>query len=118
MSQMFYAMDSIKTLDLSSFNTSNVEDVSQMFYGDPILKTTYVMDQILKIEEDKFIEEQPLKIVAMPKNRFLKGDKFKAEDFSWRILYDDDGAEDVEVTDKDVAFTPTYAEKSDRKSVV
>ncbi len=90
MSQMFYAMDSIKTLDLSSFNTSNVEDVSQMFYGNPVLKTTYVMDQILKIEEDKFIEEHPLKIVAMPKNRFLKGDKFKAEDFSWRILYDDD----------------------------
>ncbi len=30
MSQMFYAMDSIKTLDLSSFNTSNVEDVSRM----------------------------------------------------------------------------------------
>ena len=99
MSQMFYAMDSIKTLDLSSFNTSNVEDVSQMFYGNPVLKTTYVMDQILKIEEDKFIEEHPLKIVAMPKNRFLKGDKFKAEDFSWRILYDDDGAEDVEVTE-------------------
>lgn len=117
MSQMFYAMDSIKTLDLSSFNTSNVEDVSQMFYGNPVLKTTYVMDQILKIEEDKFIEEQPLKIVAMPKNRFLKGDKFKTEDFSWRILYDDDGAEDVEVTDKDVAFTPTYAEKSGKYEI-
>ena len=117
MSQMFYAMDSIKTLDLSSFNTSNVEDVSQMFYGNPILKTTYVMDQILKIEEDKFTEEQPVKIVAMPKNTFLKGDKFKAEDFSWRILYDDDGAEDVEVTDKDVAFTPTYAEKSGKYEI-
>ena len=117
MSQMFYAMDSIKTLDLSSFNTSNVEDVSQMFYGDPILKTTYVMDQILKIEEDKFTEEQPVKIVAMPKNTFLKGDKFKAEDFSWRILYDDDGAEDVEVTDKDVAFTPTYAEKAGKYEI-
>lgn len=112
MSQMFYAMDSIRTLDLSSFNTSNVEDVSQMFYGDPVLKTTYVMDQILKIKEDKFIEEQPVKIVAMPKNSFLKGDKFKAEDFNWRILYDDDGAKDVEVTDDDVAFTPTYAEKA------
>ena len=111
MSQMFYAMDSIKTLDLSSFNTSNVEDVSQMFYGDPILKTTYVMDQILKIEEDKFTEEQPVKIVAMPKNTFLKGDKFKAEDFSWRIEYDDNGAEDVDVTDDDVEFTPTVAEK-------
>ena len=69
---MFYAMDSIKTLDLSSFNTSNVEDVSQMFYGNPILKTTYVMDQILKIEEDKFTEEQPVKIVAMPKEYILK----------------------------------------------
>lgn len=57
-------------LIFSSFNTSNVEDVSQMFYGDPILKTTYVMDQILKIEEDKFTEEQPVKIVAMPKNTF------------------------------------------------
>ena len=111
MSQMFYAMDSIKTLDLSSFNTSNVEDVSQMFYGDPILKTTYVMDQILKIEEDKFTEEQPVKIVAMPKNTFLKGDKFEAEDFSWRIEYDDNGAEDVDVTDDDVEFTPTVAEK-------
>lgn len=117
MSQMFYAMDSIKTLDLSSFNTSNVEDVSQMFYGDPVLKTTYVMDQILKIEEDKFTEEQPVKIVAMPKNSFLKGDKFKAEDFSWRILYDDDGAEDVEVTDKDVAFTPTYVEKAGKYEI-
>ena len=117
MSQMFYAMDSIKTLDLSSFNTSNVEDVSQMFYGDSLLKTTYVMDQILKIEEDKFTEEQPLKIVAMPRNSFLKGDKFKAEDFSWRILYDDDGAEDVEVTDKDVAFTPTYAEKAGKYEI-
>ena len=117
MSQMFYAMDSIKTLDLSSFNTSNVEDVSQMFYGNPILKTTYVMDQILKIEEDKFTEEQPVKIVAMPKNTFLKGDKFKAEDFSWRILYDDDGAEDVEVTDKDIAFTPTYAEKAGKYEI-
>lgn len=117
MSQMFYAMDSIKTLDLSSFNTSNVEDVSQMFYGDPVLKTTYVMDQILKIEEDKFTEEQPVKIIAMPKNSFLKGDKFKADDFSWRILYDDDGAEDVEVTDKDVAFTPTYAEKTGKYEI-
>lgn len=117
MSQMFYAMDSIKTLDLSSFNTSNVEDVSQMFYGDSLLKTTYVMDQILKIEEDKFTEEQPLKIIAMPKNSFLKGDKFKAEDFSWRILYDDDGAEDVEVTDDDVAFTPTYAEKAGKYEI-
>lgn len=117
MSQMFYAMDSIKTLDLSSFNTSNVEDVSQMFYGDPVLKTTYVMDQILKIEEDKFTEEQPVKIIAMPKNTFLKGDKFKAEDFSWRILYDDDGAEDVEVTDKDVAFTPTDAEKTGKYEI-
>ena len=88
-----------------------------MFYGDPILKTTYVMDQILKIEEDKFTEEQPVKIVAMPKNTFLKGDKFKAEDFSWRILYDDDGAEDVEVTDKDIAFTPTYAEKAGKYEI-
>ena len=111
MSQMFYGMDSIKTLDLSSFNTSNVEDMSQMFYGDPVLKTTYVMDQILKIEEDKFIEEQPVKIKAMPKNSFLKGDKFRAEDFSWRIEYDDNGAEDVDVTDDDVEFTPTVAEK-------
>ena len=111
MSQMFYGMDSIKTLDLSSFNTSNDEDMSQMFYGDPVLKTTYVMDQILKIEEDKFIEEQPVKIKAMPKNSFLKGDKFKAKDFSWRIEYDDDGAEDVDVTDDDVEFTPTVAEK-------
>lgn len=111
MSQMFYGMDSIKTLDLSSFNTSNVEDMSQMFYGDSQLKTTYTMDQILKIEEDTFKEEQPVKIKAMPKNSFLKGDKFRAEDFSWRIEYDDDGAEDVDVTDDDVEFTPTTAEK-------
>ena len=111
MSQMFYGMDSIKTLDLSSFNTSNVEDMSQMFYGDSQLKTTYTMDQILKIEEDTFKEEQPVKIKAMPKNSFLKGDKFRAEDFSWRIEYDDDGAEDVDVTDDDVEFTPTVAEK-------
>lgn len=110
MSQMFYGMDSIRTLDLSSFNTSNVEDMSQMFYGDSQLKTTYTMDQILKIEEDTFKEEQPVKIKAMPKNSFLKGDKFKAKDFSWRIEYDDDGAEDVDVTD-DVEFTPTVAEK-------
>ena len=47
----------------------------------------------------------------MPKNSFLKGDKFKAKDFSWRIEYDDDGAEDVDVTDDDVEFTPTVAEK-------
>ena len=111
MSQMFYGMDSIKTLDLSSFNTSNVENMSQMFYGDSQLKTTYTMDQILKIEEDTFKEEQPVKIKAMPKNSFLKGDKFKAKDFSWRIEYDDDGAEDVDVTDDDVEFTPTVAEK-------
>ena len=82
-----------------------------MFYGDPVLKTTYVMDQILKIEEDTFKEEQPVKIKAMPKNSFLKGDKFRAEDFSWRIKYDDDGAEDVDVTNDDVEFTPTVAEK-------
>lgn len=82
-----------------------------MFYGDSQLKTTYTMDQILKIEEDTFKEEQPVKIKAMPKNSFLKGDKFKAKDFSWRIEYDDDGAEDVDVTDDDVEFTPTVAEK-------
>ena len=35
------------------------------------------MDQILKIEEDTFKEEQPVKIKAMPKNSFLKGDKFR-----------------------------------------
>ena len=76
-----------------------------------ILQPTYTMDQILKIEEDTFKEEQPVKIKAMPKNSFLKGDKFKAKDFSWRIEYDDDGAEDVDVTDDDVEFTPTVAEK-------
>ena len=111
MSQMFYGMDSIKELDLSSFNTSNVEDMSQMFYGDSQLKTTYTMDQILKIEEDTFKEEQPISITAMPKNRFMKGDTFKAEDFTWRISYDDNGAEDVDVTDDDVEFTPATAEK-------
>ena len=109
--KMFRDCSEITKIDFKNIDTASVVDMSQMFYGDPVLKTTYVMDQILKIEEDKFIEEQPVKIKAMPKNSFLKGDKFRAEDFSWRIEYDDNGAEDVDVTDDDVEFTPTVAEK-------
>lgn len=109
--KMFRDCSEITKIDFKNIDTASVVDMSQMFYGDSQLKTTYTMDQILKIEEDTFKEEQPVKIKAMPKNSFLKGDKFKAKDFSWRIEYDDDGAEDVDVTDDDVEFTPTVAEK-------
>lgn len=110
MSEMFYALENIKELDLSSFNTQNVEDMTRMFYGCSQLKTTYTMDQVLQKEEETFQEEKPVGIEALPKTQFQKGDKFKASDFTWRISYDDDGAQDVEVTDDDVSFAPTYAD--------
>ena len=52
MSEMFAGCGALKELDLSSFNTSNVEDVSKMFYGCSELKTTYTQDQKLQITDD------------------------------------------------------------------
>ena len=39
MSKMFYGCSSLKSLDLSSFNTSQVNDMSCMFYGCPALQS-------------------------------------------------------------------------------
>ena len=38
MSGMFYGCSSLQSIDLSSFNTTNVEDMGCMFYGCSSLK--------------------------------------------------------------------------------
>lgn len=43
-SLMFYNFSGIETLDLSMFDTSQVTDISEMFYNCPSLKTIYVSD--------------------------------------------------------------------------
>lgn len=50
MAQMFQSNPSLKELDLSSFNTAKVEDMSNMF-SDPI---TYILDGTNKLEKIKF----------------------------------------------------------------
>jgi len=41
MSEMFYACETLTSLDLSSFNTSKVTDMKSMFYSNENLKTIY-----------------------------------------------------------------------------
>lgn len=117
MSEMFAGCGALKELDLSSFNTSNVEDVSKMFYGCSELKTTYTQDQKLQITDD-YVAAKGLQITASPKTDFMLGDKYKASDFDFSMLYDDNGEETLEdVTDADVNFNPTYADMSGKQKV-
>lgn len=117
MSEMFAGCGALKELDLSSFNTSNVEDVSKMFYGCSELKTTYTQDQKLQITDD-YVAAKGLQITASPKTDFMLGDKYKASDFDFSMLYDDNGEETLEdVTDADVSFNPTYADMSGKQKV-
>lgn len=117
MSEMFAGCGELKELDLSSFNTSNVEDVSKMFYGCSELKTTYTQDQKLQITDD-YVAAKGLQITASPKTDFMLGDKYKASDFDFSMLYDDNGEETLEdVTDADVSFNPTYADMSGKQKI-
>ena len=45
MSQMFARCTSLKTLDLSAWDTKNVTDMRQMFFGCALLTTIYVLDK-------------------------------------------------------------------------
>ena len=44
MDYMFHACNKLTSLDLSSFNTANVTDISEMFRGSTALRTIYVGD--------------------------------------------------------------------------
>lgn len=66
MSEMFAACTELKELDLSSFNTSNVEDTSKMFYGCSQLKTTYTQDQKLQLTDD-YVAPKGQEITAIAK---------------------------------------------------
>lgn len=117
MSEMFSACMVLKELDLSSFNTSNVEDVTKMFYGCGELKTTYTQDQKLQISDD-YKAAMGEAITATPKTDFTLGDKYHARDFDFTMLYDDNGAQDLEdVTDDDVEFNSAYADMSGKQKV-
>ena len=53
-SNMFYKCSSLKSIDLSSFNTSNVKDMSSMFYGCSSLKKENVK---IKDSEKRILDE-------------------------------------------------------------
>ncbi len=72
MSEMFANCSALKELDLSSFNTSNVEDVRKIFYGCTNLKTTYAQDQMVKADDD-YKDAQVTGISAVAKTDFTKG---------------------------------------------
>ena len=54
MSGMFFSCKSLEPIDLSSFNTTNVKDMSCMFYGCYSLKKENV---VIKNKEDKILKE-------------------------------------------------------------
>ena len=117
MSEMFAACTELKELDLSSFNTSNVEDTSKMFYGCSQLKTTYTQDQKLQLTDD-YVAPKGQEITAIAKKDFMLNERYKAEDFDFTMLFDDNGAQELsDVTDDDVSFNPTYADMSGNQKI-
>lgn len=117
MSEMFAACTELKELDLSSFNTSNVEDTSKMFYGCSQLKTAYTQDQKLQLTDD-YVAPKGQEITAIAKKDFMLNERYKAEDFDFTMLFDDNGAQELsDVTDDDVSFNPTYADMSGNQKI-
>lgn len=117
MSEMFAGDEKLTKLDLSSFNTNNVENMSKMFYGCTGLETVETLDQELQKQEEEYEDAKPIYIEAIPKNEFALGDELKANDFTWRYTYDDDGETEVEVTNADVEFNPEIANKAGKMKV-
>ena len=115
-SYMFCKDTNLKDLDISSFNTSNLEDTTKMFYADMSLKTVYAYEQDLAKEEEVY-KENDIFIEAIPKTDFMVGDKFKAENFEFRLTYDNDGEEQVNITDADVTFNPATATTAGKMKV-
>lgn len=117
MSEMFAEDEALTKLDLSSFNTNNVENMTKMFYGCTGLETVETLDQELKKEEEKYEDAKPVYIEALPKNEFAIGDELKADDFTWRYTYDDDGETEIEVTNTDVEFNPATANRAGKMKI-
>lgn len=115
-SYMFCKDTNLVNLDISSFNTANVENETKMFYACTSLKTVYAYEQDLA-KADEAYEENDIFIEAVPKTDFMAGDKFKAENFEFRLTYDNDGEEQVDVTDADVTFNPVMATKAGKMKV-
>lgn len=109
MSEMFYACGNLQELDLSDFNTSNVENTKKMFYGCSKIKTIYVQNQFVKIEDDAK-GAKLMNFEAEAKNEFCVGDTYQAKDFMFTGKYDDDGQQEItDITDEDITITPNVA---------
>lgn len=48
----------------------------------------------------------------------MLNERYKAEDFDFTMLFDDNGAQELsDVTDDDVSFNPTYADMSGNQKI-
>lgn len=102
---MFEGCSSVTELDLSDWNTVNFMFVSKMFYNCTSLETIYAADTEL-IDVQK--KSTGIKITA--NHKFLEGNPYNVEDFTYTILYDD-GSEEViaDLPSNIVTMNPTVA---------
>lgn len=124
--RMFAFDTSLKELDLSNWETGNLNDTIEMFSNANALKTVYTGDEDQKPDTK---EAQATGIYALPKyDGYLYADpssddaetldarKLTVDSFNYGILYDDGSAENLELSASDIASIspeyPTFADAS------
>ena len=116
MSYMFYRCSNLTELDLSSFNTKKTEDMTCMFKFASKLKTVYVNDQKLSVDQT-YEEDIPSRIVAIPKGEFAVGHKYKVNDFLYYMYYENGKSEGIAVDTSEAYVNPSIALEAGTKTV-
>ena len=103
---MFQACTNLTELDLTNFDTRSLKYVKNMFRGCTKLTTIYANTEIVKSDPTT---PQPVEVKVEPKYEFVVGTKYEAEDFTFKLVYDDGSEKEVAVTDKEVEIDPDTA---------
>ena len=77
-----------------------------MFRGCTKLTTIYANTEIVKSDPTT---PQPVEVKVEPKYEFVVGTKYEADDFTFKLVYDDGSEKEVAVTDKEVEIDPDTA---------
>ena len=103
---MFQACTNLTELDLTNFDTRSLKYVKNMFRGCTKLTTIYANTEIVKSDPTT---PQPVEVKVEPKYEFVVGTKYEADDFTFKLVYDDGSEKEVAVTDKEVEIDPDTA---------
>lgn len=103
---MFQACTNLTELDLTNFDTRSLKYVKNMFRGCTKLTTIYANTEIVKSDPTT---PQSVEVKVEPKYEFVVGTKYEADDFTFKLVYDDGSEKEVAVTDKEVEIDPDTA---------